>query len=931
MQGENSAWIKFIILAIIAFVIWWLLHLIFGKKAKASTHSVAADAAQGIRAAGADAGAGLDRAGEAARRGADNLGGDLRAGAGVAAAGLGAAAAAAGAGLDRAGDAVREGADDLAGGLRGAADDVSGAAGNLAGEADAALGRAKDRVEDAGHHARHHAQDAANGAAGAVAGLDMPSADLNLDLAGAIDAVPGAVGGLDLPGGLDARGLGVDAAAALGGVGAALGADAPHHESIGEKIGEFIEGIAGNAGALTDFDADGTPDLPGMEEIEGEIGRGAAAAASGARTVGEEIVGGREFAVGADGSLDPIPFPAGGRDGIPHPHADAFGDGGEAFIHEGGALGGELIDGAAIAAAGHIAAEEIVGGREFEVSDGGDVELKASFEQTMPAPPRLAGTFTSNAEATLYGASDDRVVNLGRREPGERASLAGSDTLWEVMEKANPPREPGDTAPRPEDARMYIASSYAGAFERGGGITAWTWDEGAVDDQSGVANPRGGTCPRDYPIKGNRNSMIYHESWMGTWLPTVPEVCFRTADAAEAAGFRRPRNAQNAGPDQAPLIAQALASAWHSSDPMPAGMGIAAAAEAEVVMTLPGGAVWATGGECPADYPLKGNLDSNLYHAPGWPSFQATIAEVCFPDIITAEDAGYDWPKNAEGYPGAGSYKSKGRAAGEPKQGSGKSGSGSGSGGSGSGSGSSGDARQGVKAGGGDGHGEGHGGKSGGKGYAGGASSATASHDGQGRALPAGAHWASDGTCPSSMPIKGNLSSMLYHRPGTQFYANTDPEVCFASEADAEAAGYQLPPSQRDGASRGGGGSDAKGGRGDGGGKDAKGGSGGGSDARQGVKAQGSGSGSSSSGGAGDDADDEGKETRSGRKAPKGTKLPQGDTCPESYPVKGNMDSMLYHAPGWPSYSATIPEVCYRTTQAAAASGFSRPKNAPDN
>jgi hypothetical protein len=54
-----------------------------------------------------------------------------------------------------------------------------------------------------------------------------------------------------------------------------------------------------------------------------------------------------------------------------------------------------------------------------------------------------------------------------------------------------------------------------------------------------------------------------------------------------------------------------------------------------------------------------------------------------------------------------------------------------------------------------------------------------------GRAAPTGM------TCPASHPIKGNRSSMLYHPPGGEFYDATRPEECFASPADAEAAGYR--------------------------------------------------------------------------------------------------------------------------------------------
>ncbi|WP_229053449.1 HNH endonuclease family protein [Aeromicrobium sp. Leaf350] len=48
--------------------------------------------------------------------------------------------------------------------------------------------------------------------------------------------------------------------------------------------------------------------------------------------------------------------------------------------------------------------------------------------------------------------------------------------------------------------------------------------------------------------------------------------------------------------------------------------------------------------------------------------------------------------------------------------------------------------------------------------------------------------------CPGYAPIKGNQSG-IYHVPGGQFYAQTTPERCFRTPADAAAAGYR--PSQR--------------------------------------------------------------------------------------------------------------------------------------
>lgn len=64
--------------------------------------------------------------------------------------------------------------------------------------------------------------------------------------------------------------------------------------------------------------------------------------------------------------------------------------------------------------------------------------------------------------------------------------------------------------------------------------------------------------------------------------------------------------------------------------------------------------------------------------------------------------------------------------------------------------------------------------------------------------VAAGSHPAlEDGSEPEGFPVKGNASSRLYHLPGTPFYDATDAEIWFASADDAEAAGFELPKSQR--------------------------------------------------------------------------------------------------------------------------------------
>jgi hypothetical protein len=55
----------------------------------------------------------------------------------------------------------------------------------------------------------------------------------------------------------------------------------------------------------------------------------------------------------------------------------------------------------------------------------------------------------------------------------------------------------------------------------------------------GGAVPGDGThnCPAGYPIKGNMPTLRYHSPDQLSYNRTIPEVCFQSAEAAEAAGF----------------------------------------------------------------------------------------------------------------------------------------------------------------------------------------------------------------------------------------------------------------------------------------------------------------------------------------------------------------------------------------------------------
>jgi ribosomal protein S6 len=62
-------------------------------------------------------------------------------------------------------------------------------------------------------------------------------------------------------------------------------------------------------------------------------------------------------------------------------------------------------------------------------------------------------------------------------------------------------------------------------------------DAGTDVPEGAVRGGESGECPEDYPIKGNATSKLYHSPGSPSYKRTVPEYCFATTEAAEAAGF----------------------------------------------------------------------------------------------------------------------------------------------------------------------------------------------------------------------------------------------------------------------------------------------------------------------------------------------------------------------------------------------------------
>jgi ribosomal protein S6 len=84
-----------------------------------------------------------------------------------------------------------------------------------------------------------------------------------------------------------------------------------------------------------------------------------------------------------------------------------------------------------------------------------------------------------------------------------------------------------------------------------------------------VAGDGTNTIPEGFTLKGNASSKIYHPEASGSYNNTIAELYFASPEAAEAAGYRLPKNLQNAGASATSIAESVAQQAVEAAEALP--------------------------------------------------------------------------------------------------------------------------------------------------------------------------------------------------------------------------------------------------------------------------------------------------------------------------------------------------------------------------
>jgi len=146
------------------------------------------------------------------------------------------------------------------------------------------------------------------------------------------------------------------------------------------------------------------------------------------------------------------------------------------------------------------------------------------------------------ASASSAASRRARVERSRARAEAAKAGVEADDTTDEVVEAADAVDEAVETTEVQGFADV-AADEVAESVETTEEVTE-TGEFAAGEWEGSVLPDEDGNGPDTHPIKGNADSMLYHEPDGRYYAITKAEVWFDTAEHAEAAGFAKPASAE---------------------------------------------------------------------------------------------------------------------------------------------------------------------------------------------------------------------------------------------------------------------------------------------------------------------------------------------------------------------------------------------------
>jgi hypothetical protein len=161
----------------------------------------------------------------------------------------------------------------------------------------------------------------------------------------------------------------------------------------------------------------------------------------------------------------------------------------------------------------------------------------------------LNGGYAEASAVEIERAEAQAAADRAAEEQAERALRASQNEGESVTRRMAAASSAADEAAADtvDAARVGLSRPDLEADDLGRGVAVDSQElppepPGAADLPAGaIAGDGTANCPPDYPIKGNRQSRIYHRPGQVSYPLTVAEYCFASEAAAELAGYRQSR------------------------------------------------------------------------------------------------------------------------------------------------------------------------------------------------------------------------------------------------------------------------------------------------------------------------------------------------------------------------------------------------------